>query len=128
MQRHRNGSTMADHEERLERALTSLEGLSIGDSLGARLEMRSLRPVRDDALFRHPPPLPWRYTDDTNQAMSVVSVLRQCHEIEQDKLAHSLVKNFQSARSYGMGTRELFMRVQQGGNWRELAPAMFGGG
>jgi ADP-ribosylglycohydrolase len=73
---------MMDHAMRtpsptpLERALCSLEGLSVGDAFG---ECFFVHPDTVDYLIaaRALPAPPWRFTDDTRMALSIVAVLRR---------------------------------------------------
>lgn len=59
---------------RLGLAYDSLDGLSVGDALGAQFFMvgRSL----DDLIAGRPPAGPWESTDDTHMACSVAAQLR----------------------------------------------------
>ena len=71
---------------RLDRALASLRGVSVGDALGSQFFV----PVNYPLLKRRElPPAPWQWTDDTEMACSVVSVLATHHRIDQDALARS---------------------------------------
>lgn len=119
---------MADsHEIRLQRAILSLEGLSTADSLGGFFEGFGASSIHFYIRSRQLPNPVWHFTDDTNMALSVVSILRQCGEIHQDKLARSFGAHFDSTRGYGLGARALLAKIQLGGNWRELTGQMFGG-
>lgn len=60
---------------RLARARLSLEGLSVGDAYGQRFPLH-LAVVKGLLPSRSLPPPPWRYTDDTEMALSLVAVLR----------------------------------------------------
>ncbi|KAB2904454.1 MAG: ADP-ribosylglycohydrolase family protein [Anaerolineae bacterium] len=111
----------------LQRTLTSLEGLSIADSLGGFFEGFGASSIHFYIHSRQLPNPPWHFTDDTNMALSVVSILRQCGEIHQDKLARSFGEHFDSTRGYGLGARALLSRIQLGAYWRSLASEMFGG-
>src|SRR6476620_5755756 len=91
------GSPEAD---RLERARQALEGLSVGDSLG-------------DRFFKHPdvalpliharalPAPPWRFTDDTQMALSIMTCLERYGHIDQDFLAYSFAATYDPSRGYG---------------------------
>jgi ADP-ribosylglycohydrolase len=112
--------------DRLNRARCSLEGLSVGDAFGERFF--GSRTVAAGLIgSRTLPPPPWPYTDDTNMALSIVSILRQHGEIDQDELALSFAGHFDPARGYGLGARRLLRRVRQGDPWKETAQGMFGG-
>lgn len=112
-------------QDRLERARVSLEGLSVGDSLGGFFEMSSPSSRHTD---RRLPSAPWHFTDDTNMALSIYSVLRKYGEINQDILAQSFAEHFDRLRGYGMGARTLLNRVRKGEDWRTVSNQMFGEG
>lgn len=114
------------NDKRLERALLSLKGLAVGDSLGGFFEgMRSSFILRF-AKSRELPPAPWPFTDDTNMALSIVSVLRQYGEIDQGLLARSFADRLEP-RGYGPSTRRILARIQKGGDWRDLSRGAFNG-
>lgn len=119
---------MSTHEERLARARLSLEGLSVGDSLGGFFEFgRS----EMQEYWRQTKTLPngeWQFTDDTNMALSIYAILRKYQKIDQDALANHFAKHFDRRRGYGLGARKLLMKLQIGENWRDIAPHIFEGG
>ncbi|CAL9550606.1 hypothetical protein SUDANB58_04437 [Streptomyces sp. enrichment culture] len=109
---------------RLERALASLRGLSVGDALGSRFSV----PVNHPLLRRRElPPGPWPWTDDTEMACSVVAVLAAHHRIDQDALAHSFATRHDAGRGYGPTVDRLLRLIREGGDWRELSAALFNG-
>ncbi|MGV9251034.1 ADP-ribosylglycohydrolase family protein [Streptomyces sp. NPDC003697] len=109
---------------RLERALAGLRGLAVADALGSRFLLSAHHPLlRSRAL----PPGPWRWTDDTEMACSVVAVLAAHRRVDQDALARSLAEHHGADRGYGAGTAGLLERLRGGGDWRVLAPALFKG-
>lgn len=116
------------HEARLARAWTSLEGLSVGDAFGGFYELG--HPTKAPAHLKtrtlHSPP--WHWTDDTNMALSIYSVLRQHQQIEQYKLAHNFALHFDRGRGYGMGARHLMVQMKAGMDWRTVSPQIFKGG
>ncbi|MGA5122360.1 ADP-ribosylglycohydrolase family protein [Streptomyces pseudogriseolus] len=115
-----------DHspEARLERALASLRGLSVGDALGSQFFV----PVNYPLLRRRElPEGPWQWTDDTEMACSVVTVLAGHHRIDQDALAHSFAHRHDFDRGYGPAVNRLLRLVREGGDWRELSAALFNG-
>ena len=57
---------------RLERALSSLRGLAVGDALGSQFFVPVNYPLLKN---RELPPGDWQWTDDTEMACSVVAVL-----------------------------------------------------
>lgn len=109
---------------RLERALACLRGLSVGDALGSQYFV----PVNYPLLKRREVPSgPWQWTDDTEMAGSVVAVLAAHHRIDQDALAHSFAEHHDFDRGYGPAVNRLLRLVREGGDWRELAAALFKG-
>lgn len=70
----------------LARAFCALQGLTIGDALGAYFEFTSGRvPAR--ILQRQTPNPPWRWTDDTHMALATYAILRENGTINQNQLA-----------------------------------------
>jgi ADP-ribosylglycohydrolase len=113
-------------EDRLKRARVSLEGLSVGDALGDRFFGHAdiMTPmIRNRAL---PNPL-WEYTDDTNMALSIYSILRQYGEINQDALARSFAQRYESTRGYGPAMHGLLARIKNGEAWEDVAYSVFAG-
>lgn len=109
---------------RLLRALKSLEGLSVGDGFG---EQFFLRPAR--VLTRELPPGPWRWTDDTHMALSVVETLMGHGEIEQDDLIARFARRYRQdpRRGYGPGMHKLLPQARLGRGWRQHSSALFHG-
>jgi ADP-ribosylglycohydrolase len=112
----------------VERALRSLEGLSVGDAFGeqvltepativARLRERTI-------LYRR-----WCYTDDTVMAMSIVETLHHHGHIDQDDLAQRLARKFALDPSRGCGAtaHAILSAISRGQDWRRAASAAFGG-
>jgi len=112
--------------ERLERAKTSLEGLSVGDAFG---ETFFVNPDSVEWLIeeRALASKTWRYTDDSLMALSVFSVLREFGEINQDALAHSFANRYDKTRGYGAPMHNLLWEIKCGEDWRERARNLFGG-
>lgn len=110
----------------LQEALLSLAGLSTGDAFG---ELFFGMPVRA-VLHGELPPGPWRWTDDTHMALSIVSVLAEFGRIKQDALAQAFARRFheQPWRGYAGGASRLLQKIGQGAEWRTVAPTLFGGG
>jgi ADP-ribosylglycohydrolase len=122
----------------LARALTALEGLSVGDAFGERFFIRpgewsdqQLAPHADIAerliAMRALPAPPWRYTDDTEMALSVVANLRLHGGIEQDALARSFAERYDPSRGYGPAMHRLLARIRSGELWQAVAPSLFEG-
>ena len=118
-----------DHDERIARAMLSLEGLSVGDALGEEFMMRN---DWEDILRRRVTPggcWRWPYTDDTVMAVSIVDILSRHGHIDQDMLAQAFAKRFakEPNRGYGPGTIRLLREIAGGGDWRSVSRRMFGG-
>lgn len=116
----------ADPDARLARALASLRGLAVGDALGSRYAEPGNYPL---LTRRELPPAPWRWTDDTEMACSVVAVLAAHGRVEQDALAGSFAgrQNAGGPRGYGRAVNRILCRVRDGEDWRRLAAALFDG-
>jgi ADP-ribosylglycohydrolase len=104
-------------------ALLSLEGLSVGDAFGELYFFHS--PDR-----RQLPEGPWRWTDDTHMALSIVEVMKKHGRIDQDELAKGFAERFMQEpwRGYAGGAKKLLTRIACGEDWRSAALALFGGG
>lgn len=110
----------------LDKMILSLEGLSTGDAFGELFF--SLMPARvpaGDLLDG-----PWRWTDDTQMALSICEVLKRRGAIDQDELAASFTRRYLESpyRGYGGGARALLQRIAAGDNWREASRRLFDGG
>jgi ADP-ribosylglycohydrolase len=112
----------------LERALLSLEGLSLGDGLGQRFFYQGTRAPYMIA-HRELPPRRWDYTDDTRMALSIVAILHEHGEINQDALADHFARLYveEPRRGYGAAMHGLLADLYLGADWREAAPALFAG-
>ncbi len=117
-------STDSSPDGRLERALTSLRGLSVGDALGSQFFVPANGPL---LKRRETPPGPWQWTDDTEMACSVVAVLAAHHRIDQDELARSFAEHHDFDRGYGPAVNRLLRLIREGGDWREPASTLFNG-
>ncbi|GAA2330510.1 ADP-ribosylglycohydrolase family protein [Streptomyces kunmingensis] len=109
---------------RLDRALSSLRGLSVGDALGSQFFVPANYPL---LKRRAVPDGPWQWTDDTEMACSVVAVLAAHERIDQDVLAQSFAEHHDFDRGYGPAVNRLLRQVREGGDWRALASALFKG-
>jgi hypothetical protein len=69
---------------RLERTWLALDGLLVGNALGAAVFI----PGDPESLHRRQlPPAPWSYTDDTVMALGITEVLQRHGRIDQEELA-----------------------------------------
>ena len=136
---------------RLERALESLEGLSVGDAFGEGfflgfeaaqwlLERDELEGMSFD-LEGSGPLLNlidtrrldfrrdfWRWTDDTALALEIVAELRENEKIVPDSLAQRFSMRYLRApnRGYGGAMHELLPQLSSG-NWQTEAGKLFDG-
>jgi ADP-ribosylglycohydrolase len=114
--------------ERLAAARLALDGVSLGDAFGQvflfqpepappRLERRSL------------PPGPWRWSDDTMMALSILEVLEEHGGIEQDRLAEKFARRFveEPQRGYGAVAHHLLSRMGAGEPWRQVVRSVYDG-
>jgi len=137
---------VSQHDERLVRAECSLEGLSIGDAFGEQFFLSwdavfrllhagkiSLADDPGEGMVRRlidqrmlPAARQWRYTDDTQMALSVVEILRKHGEINQDALALSFSRHYDTSRGYGAAMHSLLPRLAYE-PWQQAASNLFGG-
>ena len=107
---------------RSDRALVSLDGLSVGDAFG-----QSFLTTRTNALplfrKRQLPSAPWLFTDDTEMSLSVVSVLRRYGHIDQNPLADSFAQHYSYDRAYGPSMHWVLTRVGEGEAWDAVTTA-----
>ena len=118
------------NEQALSRARLSLEGLSLGDSLGAFFEMYHPAMMVNPVKARYLPDSEWGFTDDTNMALSIYEILRLYGEISQDKLADSFVAHFENTDKfgYGPGVTRFVDAIHKGMKWRDANMYLFQGG
>ncbi|WP_426509042.1 ADP-ribosylglycohydrolase family protein [Dactylosporangium sp. McL0621] len=105
-------------------AAASLTGLSVGDALGAPFEMKPA--LADGAVFE-PPPAPWRWTDDTEMACTLLEALERDGRVDQDRLALAFARRWSADRGYGRGAVSLLASIRDGVPWRTAAGALFSG-
>ncbi|GAA2825985.1 ADP-ribosylglycohydrolase family protein [Kitasatospora sp. CM 4170] len=106
-------------------ALDALNGLSVGDALGAQFFV----PATAAAHFaaRTVPPGPWPWTDDTEMACSVYSVQVERGAVDTFDLTHSFARRHDFDRGYGPAANRLLRLVREGGDARALAAELFDG-
>lgn len=113
-------------DERLARAKASLEGLAVGDGFGQRFFIDPVlagQKVRARTL----PPAPWRWTDDTQMAISIVEILERYGEINQDALANSFADHYDITRGYGPAMHGLLGNLQFRVPWHVATRWLFNG-
>jgi len=110
----------------IERALSSLDGLSAGDAFGEQF----FYVAPDTIPSRRLPAGPWRWTDDTHMALSIVEILGNYGHINQNALARAFARRYADDphRGYAGGAARLLGKVYAGDDWRAIAPTLFGSG
>ena len=112
----------------IDNTLTSLIGLSIGDSFGEtffgpedeivdRLENRKLK----DGI--------WQFTDDTVMGIGVYNILKKYKQIDQQALACEFAENYtiDNYRGYGGTAHHILRSISEGKNWKEISESVFDG-
>jgi ADP-ribosylglycohydrolase len=117
----------SSREQRMSRALAALEGLATGDACGANFRHIGLEWDRSLVIERAQRAAPWRFTDDTQMALSVVANLRLYGEIEQSELALSFGRHYDVSRGYGPAMHELLPVLRSRPSWRTATQSLFGG-
>ncbi|MEU6807406.1 ADP-ribosylglycohydrolase family protein, partial [Streptomyces neyagawaensis] len=112
-------------------ALDSLYGLAFGDAFGDRW-FGILRRDGDAALTARTLPRehPWRWSDDTAQALVLVRELVEGGgTVDQDRLALRLAAAYaaDTHRGYGASMHDVLRRIGAGEPWREVVAGQFGG-
>ncbi len=113
----------------IERTRVSLLGLAVGDAFGSMLDAYGAELARRAAKRLISMKRPWRWTDDTAMAISVVESLQERGTIDPDELASAFARRFdrEPDRGYGAGADKLLRRVVAGTAWRDAAASLFGG-
>jgi ADP-ribosylglycohydrolase len=113
------------NQANIQRARQSLEGLSVGDAFGERyFGLDALVRIADRTLS----PAPWRWTDDTEMALSVYKELEEKGAIDSDSLAKRFVTRWNIRRGYGHGALHWYEEVKLHGiPWRRAAAELFEG-
>jgi ADP-ribosylglycohydrolase len=106
----------------------SLRGLAIGDAFGQQWFGGSAT-VERELAGRELRPGPWPWTDDTAMAVSVVRVLREHGQVDQDALAELFADAYRNDpnRSYGGSMHEVLREIGAGADWRTVTAGMFAG-
>jgi ADP-ribosylglycohydrolase len=110
-------------------ARRSLLGLAVGDAFGETLFGEPARVATRVAKRLLEPRRPWRWTDDTAMALSIVEILARQQEIDTDALAEAFARRWAADphRGYGQGAFNLLARISHGASWRTEAPRLFKG-
>jgi len=112
-------------DDRRFRAIASLRGLAVGDAFGSCFFVAANRPALDT---RDLPPEPWWWTDDTEMACSVFTILDVLGQVDEDALVASFAAHHDFDRGYGPGVNRMLRLIrQENADWRQLAAEAFGG-
>jgi ADP-ribosylglycohydrolase len=113
----------------LDRALLSLDGLSVGDGFGQSFFF--VTPVIAESRLqdRFTPPPPWFFTDDTVMSVSIVRSLAKNREIDPGWLATAFADEYRREpdRGYGGTARGILQAIGEGMPWQEAAGRVFDG-
>ena len=111
-----------------ERAVKSLQGLSIGDAFGDRF-FGQPGAVWARIANRIEPEAPWAWTDDSAMARVIVAQLRDHQSIDSKALAQTLASEYRRdmGRGYGNGAAEILNKISHGVSWQEASREAFGG-
>ncbi|MFZ6768986.1 ADP-ribosylglycohydrolase family protein [Undibacterium sp. Di26W] len=109
----------------LERALISLDGLSIGDAFGQCFFQAENRLLLDEE--KQLPEAPWYFTDDTEMTLSIIAILRHHGEIQQDTLAKSFAQHYSYDRAYGPSMHRVLARINAAEAWQDVVASAFEG-
>ncbi len=108
-----------------QRAFASLDGLSVGDAFGEGFMGR-----RNAIERRQPSPaVPWRWTDDTAMALSIMEELVARGDVDVDALARRFAARYVAEpwRGYGGTAHGILAGIADGVPWSVAAQAPFGG-
>lgn len=106
--------------------IASLEGLALGDAFGQGFFVHPDL-VEQLIMERALPRSPWRYTDDTEMALSIVAMLQSHGRVDQNALAQSFAARYSYDRGYGPAMHGLLARIRDGAPWQTTAQGLFEG-
>jgi ADP-ribosylglycohydrolase len=114
----------------IDRALLSLEGLSVGDAFGEQLLHAG--PVARQVALQHrtePSGRMWRWTDDTAMALSIYEQLAAGGAIDPEPLALAFARrhDLDAARGYGRGAHQVLDMIHAGLPYDAAARSLFDG-
>jgi ADP-ribosylglycohydrolase len=117
-----------DHPQRLDRATRSLDGLSVGDAFGERF-FGTPGVVEQLIEQRALPAEPWRITDDSMMALSIVEVLAEHGELCRDSLAELFGRRYRAdpTRGYGATAHGILEAIGHGNHWSDVSPRVYAG-
>ncbi len=104
----------------------SLLGNGIGDALGRSRESRGMVDKKKIIQIAEDRDI-LRYTDDTQQMISLAEMLSEKGEFDGEYFGKRLVENFNPARGYGPGSTQVIRAIESGEKWDAPAKRLFGG-
>ena len=110
----------------IDRAILSLDGLSLGDAFG-QCFFQSENTFAGQSCQRQLPPAPWYFTDDTEMSLSIVTTLARYGAIDQMQLARSFAEHYSYDRAYGPSMHRVLARIRDGEPWQTVTTAAFEG-
>ncbi|WP_060905043.1 ADP-ribosylglycohydrolase family protein [Streptomyces scabiei] len=110
-------------------AHASLDGLAMGDAFGDSWFTRSDENAEEQWAARELRPQPWLWTDDSAMAFVLFAHLTTHGEIRPDGLADEFAAEYDRdpGRKYGPSMHGVLRGVREGGHWRAITTAQFGG-
>ncbi|MER6361487.1 ADP-ribosylglycohydrolase family protein [Kitasatospora sp. NPDC001527] len=106
-------------------ALDALNGLSVGDALGAQFFVPAT--ARTHLTARTAPPGCWPWTDDTEMACSLYAAHTERGGIDVFDLTHAFARRHDFDRGYGPSANRLLRLIREGGDATALAAGLFDG-
>lgn len=101
-------------------------GTALGDAIGRSRESRGISSQKEiERLAREKDLL--RYTDDTQQMISLAEMLVEKGGFDGQYFGERLVENFNPARGYGPGSTQVIRAIERGQKWDEPASSLYGG-
>jgi ADP-ribosylglycohydrolase len=118
----------AFEQVKFDRAKLSLDGLYLGDTFGQQF-FGDEDAVLERIEQRIVPPAPWRYTDDTQMALSIVRSLEDYRAIDRDSLAEDFADRYERDpnRGYGGSMHDTLKLLGQGKDWYFVSRNAFDG-
>lgn len=117
-----------DHLERIERAKAGFIGLSTGDALGEQFfgKWQNVSAGFERCLVTPP----WKITDDSVMALSILDVLFEHGEIREQQLALTFAQKYADdpRRGYGGGAHDILSAIGEGCSWQSVSEEAFDGG
>lgn len=111
------------------RARDALRGLALGDAFGETWFFRSPAEVAAALAGREVAPGPWKWTDDTAQAIALYAELAEHGEVRPDSLARRFAQTYLADpyRGYGASMHGVLRDIADGEPWSVVTTRQFDG-